>query len=344
MNPASNVKLVTMATALKELGPSFTYKTEFYSDRLIDRNGTAHNLWVKGYGDPSFVSEELDDLIKLFRTAGLKKIEGDILVDDTYFDHNNLTTYIADVDEKLYKVFTGPLSFNFNAVPNHSGKGFLGVPDPAIYTGTIIRDTLSQSGIKIVGKLRREAVPEDALLIFSYTSPPLREILKALGKFSNNFTAEQLVKTISAAKLGPPGSTAKGLRIMRSYLQSLGIKERDFTLDNGSGLTQLSRLSSSQFVRILFDLYSSPWRQDLISALSISGVDGTMVKKLRGPRLRGHVFAKTGTLNNVSALSGYVFDPKCRLAFSFLFNEHNSALETIAKVEEEILEAVLDTF
>lgn len=345
LNPASNIKLVTMATALHELGPAYTFKTEFYSEGAIDRMGTLHNLWIKGYGDPAFVTEEMESLVQLFRTEGLRKIEGDVLVDDTYFDRNNLTTYIADENEKLYKVGTGPLSFNFNAIISHSGRStkIRGVPDPALYTGSMVLEALRRSGVKISGKVRREAVPERARLVLTHRSPPLKEVLRALGKFSNNFTAEQIIKTISAERLGPPGSTRKGLDLLRGYLVSLGIGPKDFVLDNGSGLTLLSQMSASQFVRILSDLYASPWRNDLIATLSIAGVDGTMAKKLTGARLKGHVFAKTGTLNNVSALSGYVFDPKCRLAFSFIFNDHNSALENIARVEEEIIEAVLDS-
>lgn len=348
LNPASNIKLVTMAAALHELGPSYTFKMEFRSDGLIDRTGTLRRMWIKGFGDPAFVTEELDALVRLFKTAGLKRIEGDILVDDTYFDRNNLTTYIADADEKLYKVSTGPLSFNFNAIVGKAGKRgrdvkIRGVPDPALYTGNMIKEALQRAGVKITGKVRREAVPETALLVLTHRSPPLREILRALGKFSNNFTAEQIIKTISAERLGPPGSTRRGLELLRGYLVSLGIGPRDFVLDNGSGLTLLSQMSASQFIRLLSDLYASPWRDDFVGTLSIAGVDGTMARKLTGARLKGHVFAKTGTLNNVSALSGYVFDPKRRLAFSFIFNEHNSALETIAKVEEEILEAVLDS-
>ena len=342
LNPASNVKLVTMATTLKELGPSFTFKTEFYSDTLIDHEGRIQNLWIKGSGDPLFVTEQLDSVVQRFKAAGLKGIDGQVFVDDTAFDRNNLTTYIADVDERLYKVFTGPLAFNFNSIRNKSGRGLQGVPDPALYTGTAIKEALQRNGIRISGGVRREAVPSRALLLLSHSSPPLTDILKSLGKFSNNFTAEQLVKAISANHFGPPGSTPKGLKLLRAYLESLGIPQREFALDNGSGLTRLSRISASQFVRLLFDLYTSPWRDDFIASLSIAGRDGTMARKLTGGRVAGNVFAKTGTLNGVSALSGYLFETKCRLAFSFLFNDFNTSLETLARTEEDILEAVLD--
>lgn len=431
LNPASNIKLITMATALKELGPSYTFPTEFYSQSLVDKDGSLPNLWIKGYGDPSFNSEELDDLVRRFKAAGLKRIDGDVFVDDTYFDRNHLTTYIADVNEKLYSIVTGPLSFNFNSIrisakparrlgekpqitldpptqyvsieneaktaweganvdldaevkkeepktgthskskPRIKMPSFLrstskernviqirgtiprtiqeynfqrGVPDPAIYTGTVILEALQRQGITVRGALRREAVPHDGLLLFSHSSKPLSEILKSLGKFSNNFTAEQLVKSVAAKKFGPPGSLPKGLKAMRDYIESLGVPRKSFVLDNGSGLTRLSSVSADDFIRLLYDIYVSPWRDDFIASLSIGGVDGTLARKFKGGKVTGKMHAKTGTLNEVKALSGYLFDDRARLAFSFLFNDFGVPMDNIARAEEEILETVLDSF
>lgn len=410
LNPASNIKLITMAAALRELGPSYTFPTEFYSESLIGKDGHLPNLWIKGYGDPLFVTEELEDLVRRIKAAGLKKIDGDVFVDDTYFDRYGLTTYIADANEKLYSIVTGPLSFNFNSIKIRAKPGRRlgakpaisiepktryvsveneaktgtdvgvvdldaevkpeapkthknviqirgtiprtireyefrrGVPDPAVYTGTVIMEALQSHGIQIQGGLKREAVPERALLLFSHTSKPLREALKSLGKFSNNFTAEQLVKAVAAKRFGPPGSIPKGLKVLREYLESLGISRHDFVIDNGSGLTRLSRVSASDFTRLLYDLYASPWRNDVIASLSIAGVDGTLAHKFKGGKVTGRMYAKTGTLNDVKALSGYLFLPKARIAFSFLFNDFNASMDNIARAEEEILEAVSDSF
>jgi D-alanyl-D-alanine carboxypeptidase/D-alanyl-D-alanine-endopeptidase (penicillin-binding protein 4) len=405
LNSASNVKLVTAAAALRALGPDYTFKTEFYSDTLIDRDGKIRNLWIKGYGDPLFVTEELDSVVKHFLASGLRRIEGQVFVDDTYFDRYHLTTYLSDVGEKIYSIVTGPLSFNFNTieikarpgarlgdqpiiaiepstryvtVQNRArtvGRGVKplleanleetennaitihgsiprtirevsfrrGILDPATYTGTVILETLEKEGVEIPASLKREAVPRNALLILTHSSPPLREILKGLGKFSNNFIAEQLLKTLGAARLGPPGSSAKGLEVLRSYLDSLGIRRDSFVLDNGSGLSKLTRLSAAQLIRVLKDLYDSPWRQEVISSLSVAGVDGTMGTKMKNSRLTGKVFAKTGTLNGVTALSGYAADGRREVAFSFLFNDFSVSLEKVARVEEAILKTVLES-
>lgn len=403
LNPASNVKLVTAAAALRELGPDFTFKTEFYSDTLLSADGKIRNLWIKGFGDPLFVTEELESVVNRFRAAGLKEIQGQVLVDDTYFDRYNLTTYLSDVGEKIYSIVTGPLSFNFNTIEIKARPGTRlgdqpiiaiepstkyvrlknqartaargseasleaelkgkevneitvsgsiprtireysfrrGILDPATYTGTVLLEALERKGIVVPQTLKREAVPSRALLILSHSSPPLRQILKGLGKFSNNYTAEQLLKTVGAIHYGPPGSTSNGLEVLRDYLASLGIRRETFTLDNGSGLSKLNRLSSAQFIRILLDLYHSPWREEMISSLSVAGVDGTMGSKMKRSSLAGKVFAKTGTLNGVSTLSGFVFDRGKKIAFSFLFNDFSPSLEKITRVEEEILQTVL---
>lgn len=344
LNPASNVKLLTAATALKELGPDFTYRTEFYSESLMTADGHIQDLWIKGFGDPVFVDEEMDSVVKRFVASGLKQIDGRIFVDDTYFDRNDLTTYIADAHEKLYKVMTGPLSYNFNSVPNKSGKGLKGVPNPAIYAGTVFREALRARGVRISGGLSREAVPSGAIVILTHSSPPLREIAKRLNKFSNNFIAEQLIKTLSAVRYGPPGSTARGLELIRRHLVGLGFSRDRFSVDNGSGLSRLTRLSASQILRTLLDAYRAPWRDSFIASLSIAGNDGTLTSKMRGSKVAGKVFAKTGTLNDARALSGYLFDRSRGAAFSFIFNDFEASAEEVFRVEEEILEAVQATF
>ncbi len=345
LNPASNAKIVTAATALHELGPDYTFKTEFFSDTLIDEEGRINNLWIKGYGDPLFVTEQLEGIVKRFRAAGLKKIEGQVFVDDTYFDRYHRTTYLSDIHRRAYSILTSPLSFNWNRTRARTRQGIKNLEnlDPATATGTRIVEALRGEGIEVQGEIKREAVPREELVIMTHQSPPLKEILKGMGKQSNNFIAEQLVKTMAAHHFGPPGSTSQGLTLMGQYLVSLGIPSSSFRLDNGSGLSRISRLSSEQLVKVLTDLYRSRWRDDFISSLSIAGIDGTIKSKMREPRLRGRVFAKTGTLDDVSALSGYLFDKKQPIVYSLLFNDFSISLRRMKKVQEKILEAVADT-
>lgn len=400
INPASNVKLVTAAAALRELGPDSAFKTEFWSESPL-KKGRLHNVWIKGHGDPVLVTEEIDEIVHRFKTAGLEEIEGDLSIDESYFDRYPLMTYLSDVREKVYSVVTGPLSCNFNtvvikaspgrrtgdrplltldpptpylqirnqartvgrggrvtlAVSEGSEEGVLivwgnlplsagefslrrGIRNPGLFTGTAILEALKKEGIPVRGRVKIEAIPSRAVLIYSHASPPLHEILKGLGKFSNNFIAEQLLKTLGAAHYAPPGTTQKGLKVLEGYLHSLGIRNPRYFLDNGSGLSRLNRLSSGQLVKVLLDLYHARWRDSWISSLSIGGIDGTLKQKFRRSTLKGKVFAKTGTLNGVSALSGYLIDGRKKAAFSFLFNDVPASPDKLSRVEEKILQAV----
>lgn len=397
LNPASTAKLATAAAALSQLGPDFTFKTEFYAREPMGE--IVKGLWVKGFGDPLFVTEELEALVGLFKAQGLKGVEGDILVDDTYFDRDEGITYLSDEEGKVYRISTGPLSFNFNTVEilaqpgrkvgdppalsvvpptryvtliNEAKTGGRrwptleaepipadshairvrgniprtvyeyrfrrGILDPAAYTGTVILEALQNAGISVSGGVRREAVPPGLRVILSHSSPPLKRILEGIGKHSNNFVAEQLFKTLGAVRFGPPASLEKGRRAVADYLLALGIQ--DYYLENGSGLSKLSRLSAGQLVRILQDLYGRPWRDDLISSLSVAGVDGTLKTKLTG--LRGRVFAKTGTLNGVNALAGYLDTSQGPVAFALLLNDVSSSSRQIERLAEAVLKAVIE--
>ncbi len=404
LNPASNMKLITAAAALKELGPNFTFKTEFYSEGPIDRQGQIKNLWIKGKGDPLFVTQELDAIAEYFKNVGLKKVEGSIFVDDTYFDPYNTMTYLSDDNDKIYNIVTNSLSFNFNTIsikarPSarlgdqpiialdspvqyltlsnnakmgaRGSKTYLdieqrddgqiavvgniprtrrhyhfrkGILDPANYTGTAIIEALQKKGIVIEGNMKRAPVPSRAALLLVHNSPPLREVLKGLGKYSNNFMAEQLLKTLGAIHYGVPGSMDKGIKALHEYMASLGIPAEEYTIANGSGLSKLSRLSSRHLVKVLLDMYHSPRRDDLISSLSIAGIDGTIGSKMRRSPLAGKVFAKTGTLNGVKSLSGYLIDGRQEVAFSFLFNDFKVPVSRVARAEEAILRAVWETY
>lgn len=347
LNPASTLKLVTAAAALQLLGPDFTFQTDFYSNRPL-RAGVLDRLWIKGHGDPLLVTEEMDKIVTRFQAAGLKRIEGAVYVDDTYFDHDDLMTYLSEDGDKVYQIAIGPLSFNFNTVEIRARPGgrvgdqasYEGVLDPATFTGTVFLEELERRGIDVPQMLHRQAVPPGAIHVLSHASPPLRKILESLGKHSNNFAAEQLFKTLGAVGLGPPGSQQKGRQVVESFLGSLGVPEGRYYVENGSGLSKLSHLSASQLVRVLLHLYRSPVRDDLISSLSRGGVDGTMKKRCRGI-LRGRVAAKTGTLHRVNAVAGYLFGQNETVAFAMLMNDFSVSHREAVRVQDLILEAMV---
>ena len=157
----------------------------------------------------------------------------------------------------------------------------------------------------------RRGVPGGAdrkLLLYRHESAPLTQVVEALGKYSNNWSAEQLLFAVGAHRWGPPGTREKGLRTIEEYLVGLGFPANSFTVADGSGLSRENQLSARLLVGVVSDLYSQPeLRTDFLCSLAVSGVDGTLARRLFGEETLGRVIAKTGTLSGVSSLSGVAF-------------------------------------
>jgi len=197
------------------------------------------------------------------------------------------------------------------------------IPDPIEYAGAVIRHIFGEAGIAVSGPTRTGRIPKGAKVLLEHDSPPFLEIVRDMNKLSTNFVAEQIVKHMGGVFKGAPGSTAKGVAVIEDYLSSIGIPKGSFVLENGSGLSSISRVSADQLVRVLVSAYRNRKIQyDFMSSLSVLGVDGTMKSwKSMEPALAGIVYAKTGTLNGVSTLAGYVPTPDGSIAaFAIMAN------------------------
>ncbi|MDO8461331.1 MAG: D-alanyl-D-alanine carboxypeptidase/D-alanyl-D-alanine-endopeptidase [Deltaproteobacteria bacterium] len=365
LNPASNVKLVTSGASLALLGPDHSFPTRFYSAEEPQKGWVDH-LWIKGFGDPLLINEEISKIVNHLALGGLRGVQKGIFVDTGFFDRNSKMTYFSEATNRLYTLFTGALSFNFNrrakwmamknsrhrsrfakqeeAYGDEPGLAELGSEkswDPGFATGQAFKEQLSAAGIPVVGSVRLATVPDTAVLLYEHRSPPLSEIVRALNKFSNNFIAEQLVKTMGAVQFGPPGSTTSGIRVMEDYLSSLGIPPKTYALENGSGLSLGNRLSAAQFVQVLSQAYRDPhYASSYLSSLSIAGIDGTMRRRYKSSPLRSQVLGKTGSLAYVHCLSGYLIANEHPFAFSILVNNYDGSSGAIQQAEEKILREV----
>jgi D-alanyl-D-alanine carboxypeptidase/D-alanyl-D-alanine-endopeptidase (penicillin-binding protein 4) len=197
------------------------------------------------------------------------------------------------------------------------------IDDPAQYLGQTLRRLLELRGIRMTGVVRLGAVPEGARLFHVVESEPLSEVVRRLNKSSNNFMAEQLLKALGAATAGPPGSWASGLSAVEGFLASFGLPRGSYVMKNGSGLNDANRFSARQTARLLAELWRRfPVSAEFLASLPLSGKDGTIRWRLEGPETAGRVRAKTGTLDGVNSLSGYLetVDGE-RLAFAILVND-----------------------
>ncbi|HKX13009.1 MAG TPA: D-alanyl-D-alanine carboxypeptidase/D-alanyl-D-alanine-endopeptidase [bacterium] len=195
----------------------------------------------------------------------------------------------------------------------------ISIQQPLHLAAMRLRDALSAQGILLPSETRFDPAPAKSKVLVEHRSLPLSLILQEINKRSDNFMAEQLTKALGAESEGAPGTTAKGVKTILKQLSMLGVATSSVDIENGSGLSKVNRFSAKTLAQALQVAYVDPaLRQNFLSSLSVLGVDGTLRRKFRRSDLAGRFFGKTGTLNGVSSLSGYVF-PKNSESEAFVY-------------------------
>lgn len=191
--------------------------------------------------------------------------------------------------------------------------------DPALAAATTLTRRLRAANIRVVHGPRRGIAPLDATLAHTEVSPPLRRVLAAMNKPSDNFLAEMILKGLGAG-FGDGGSTAGGAAVAEDFLRELDIR-KGFRIRDGSGLSYRNKLTARTIVKLLGAMAKRPEYAVFRRSLAVAGVDGTLKHRMRGTAAAGNVHAKTGTLNDASSLSGYVTTSNGHtLTFSMLMN------------------------
>jgi D-alanyl-D-alanine carboxypeptidase/D-alanyl-D-alanine-endopeptidase (penicillin-binding protein 4) len=213
------------------------------------------------------------------------------------------------------------------------------VDNPSRFTAETARLFLKREGIKIDGKIRFGQRPKNARMIGRKTSRTAGDIVSDVNKTSNNMMAEMLLRSIGVQKAGV-GDWNESRRIVTELLRDkFGLK--DFIYGNGSGLFGDSAFSARDMVIVLRHMTRlNPALPEFEASLPISGVDGTLKKRLRDIK-RGAVRAKTGTLDGVICLSGYLYAKDgSRMVFSILTNDVNAKGWQVKKIQDRILRVV----
>lgn len=220
------------------------------------------------------------------------------------------------------------------------------VDAPAFYFGHTLKALLAQRGVAVKGKVKTGAVAPSARLLYASASETLDIVLKKLNKHSSNFVAEQLIKTLGAEGRGAPGSFAKGVDVVEEFLEKeVGLPRGAYVMKNGSGLNDTNRFSAAQLARLLeYMMERFPLAPEYLSALGIAGKDGTLRYRFEGSEAVGRLRAKTGTLENVSALSGYVQSASGeRFVFSLIVNDFPGRAGTVVQHIDALGAAVAAT-
>jgi D-alanyl-D-alanine carboxypeptidase/D-alanyl-D-alanine-endopeptidase (penicillin-binding protein 4) len=218
------------------------------------------------------------------------------------------------------------------------------VSDPSPYAGDVFNLVLRQAGVKVSsGAVKRGEAPNDARLIATHNSEPLSVLIRSVNKLSNNFMAEQILRTLDPSD----GATAETSLIrLRQWAGTTGMPMEDLVLGNGSGLYDNNRLSAQQIVAALEHVYADfRVRSDYLASLAVMGIDGTTSRRLDDSSAEGWVRAKTGTLDGVSALSGFAGAPgRHPVAFSILVNDFDRwKIHRVRSAQDGIVRAIVDS-
>lgn len=213
----------------------------------------------------------------------------------------------GDWREKLKATSDGDAIELSGVFPASCGEKALQLsPWPAdVQVERLFRALWNELGGSLAGRVRASTTPATARTLAVQESPPLADIVRDINKYSNNVMARQLFLTLAAER---PATTDAARRRVSAWLAAKGLTMPELVLDNGSGLSRVERISADGLARLLLAAWQSPVMPELMSSLPVAGVDGTLKKRLGDSPAGGRAHLKTGYLEGVRAIAGYVLD------------------------------------
>lgn len=319
--PASNLKLLTAAAVISELGPDTTLETE------VRRSGD--DLWLVGGGDPLLSTGDyvasmrhplqqwtpLEELAKRVKDAGVTVVNGSVRGDESRYDTQRFVPtwkpgYLTDNEIGPMSALT--LNDGFSAFRPKKIRA----AQPATNAAEVFTNLLRAQGVTVVGVPGEGKAPAGARRVASVDSLPVRDLVGEMLLESDNLTAELLLKEL-ARRAGRPGSTAAGVAMARAELVELGVPVDGVTMVDGSGLDRGNRATCATIDALLrLTRTGGP----IAAGLPVAGQTGTLAERFGTSAAASKVRAKTGSLDGVSALSGFADAKSGRLTFSLLLN------------------------
>jgi serine-type D-Ala-D-Ala carboxypeptidase/endopeptidase (penicillin-binding protein 4) len=409
-NPASVIKLATTLAALSELGPTHVWTTEILGTAPVRDGVLKGDLILRGSGDPGMVSEEHWRMLGALRRTGLRRIEGNVLLDAGHFqvpledpgdfDGQPLRAY----NQPPHALHVNANALRFHVLPEPDGRkiriesdpplpglqivndlrGVRGNCDgwqrgiryevengavsprvifsgdypvncgdyellrtaitPEFYNRELFRLHWSQWGGELTGDVRYGARPElDTPPLLVHQSRPLGEIIRIANKWSSNVVTRHLALTLGAQRFGAPATVEKSRQALYDVLAGLGVAVGGMVIDNGSGLSRHVRVTPEQLAQVLQAGWDSPWRPEFVSSLAIAGLDGTLRRRFGSGPETGRMHLKTGHLNQVSAVAGYVRNRSNEDVMVVLLVNHPTAHQGAGtRLQEAVLRWVHD--
>jgi D-alanyl-D-alanine carboxypeptidase/D-alanyl-D-alanine-endopeptidase (penicillin-binding protein 4) len=176
----------------------------------------------------------------------------------------------------------------------------------ARYFDAVFRQLWRELGGSIVGVMREEKKLESARELLQWESPTLAQIIRDINKHSNNVMARQLLISLATLPTSTAVTPEVGAAQAKAWLDTLGVNSESVVIENGAGLSRKERLSANALSKVLYHAWHSPYMPEFIASLPIVGVDGTMIRTLKNSAVKARAHIKTGSLNDVASIAGYV--------------------------------------
>jgi serine-type D-Ala-D-Ala carboxypeptidase/endopeptidase (penicillin-binding protein 4) len=329
--PASNMKMVTAAGALVQLGPDWRFTTRLATSATAEIRADGRlvgPLYLLGGGDPLLSTRAygarylpsratpLSDLAVPLRRAGIRSVTGPLIADESLFDRMRM----GPAWFSHYSAYSQPLSA-LAVNQNFAGNARrLNVGEPWRAAAVRMRQALGGARVAHTGPLRRGVSPPGVQVLATASSAPLSGVVREMNVPSDNFIAEMVVKAVGA-NAGGAGTTAAGNARTHETLRGLGVLTPRDRLVDGSGLSRRNRLTAASLARLVAAADADTvWGPAFMASLPRGG-EGTLRNRLTAGAVANRVRAKTGFINGASALSGHVVSRGGqRYAFAMLMN------------------------
>ncbi|HEY8644378.1 MAG TPA: D-alanyl-D-alanine carboxypeptidase/D-alanyl-D-alanine-endopeptidase [Gaiellaceae bacterium] len=328
--PASNEKLTVAFAALRELGDAYRFRTEVFGRGYQDGSVWHGDVFLKGFGDPTLTSLQVERLATQISLLGISRITGRVFGDESWFDAARTApgwraSYFIDECPPLSALVVDRAVYDKHVALQ-----------PALAAVGRLRLLLRKHGVAS-GAVGLGRAPDSALALAQVESEPLPTVLAGMDRKSDNFAAELVLKELGA-EVGTGGTTAAGVAIVVRDLTAVGVPLTGVRIVDGSGLSLSDRLTARALGALLVAVWDDlDLRDPFWASLPIAGVNGTLEKRLRKAPARGTVRAKTGTTSRASALSGYVGD---RYGFAVLQNGTPVSTSSARKAQDRFATAL----
>ena len=350
--PASNQKILIAAAALAQLGPDYRYHTVIAKRGELKEGVLSGDLIVIGRGDPTMsdrvhgsASREMAAVADSIKARGITRVTGTLrqggnaFPDSIYgygWEWDDISGESgAPIDELL---FNEGMVQRAAKIEGRDTVVSVATRTPGYVYLSALYSALSQRGVRIEGlvDLNADSLSQPYDTVYVIQSPPLREILKVFMKPSQNQIGEALLKTIGLEKTGI-GTADAGAEIVTGQMRQWGVDSTEVVVYDGSGLSRHDLVTPRAIVKVLSAMRKDSAFSVYYDAFPIAGVDGTIRSRMKGTPAENNLRGKTGTIEFVRSLSGYVDTAdNTRLIFSFLSNHFTTPVSAITRVQDAV--------